>query len=130
MYLLCFLTIFAVTIVSRCLIWRRGDMLYWQTTLIYGYAQNVTKVSTASIMRLLQRKMIIQKRAPYYQLAKICGTDGNANSREKGWKSARNCVRESRYEVAILTGYSAKMTVQQRVALELMLAVSILHPFT
>ena len=74
-------------------------------------------------------KVTPRKRTPYCQIEKYVKLTEMPIVKKKA-KKGRKCVHESRYEVAILTGYFSKMTVQRRVALELMLAVSILHPFT
>lgn len=71
----------------------------------------VTKVSATSIMRILQRKMVTQKKEHrIVSWQKMYETDGNVDSRE-GWKKWAKLALESRYGVAVLTGYSDKMMV-------------------
>lgn len=59
---------------------------YWRMTLIYGYAQNVTKVSAASIIRLLQKKMVTPKKHHIVSWRKMYGTDGMSTVDKKAEK--------------------------------------------
>lgn len=84
---------------------------------MYGYVQNVTRMSSASITRLLQREMLLPAKKREHHIVswrKMCGTDGNADGRGKRLKKRAKLAREWRYEVAVLTGDSNKMTVQRQ----------------
>lgn len=97
-------------------------------TLIYGYAQNVTKVSAASIMRTLQRKIVTQKKSTALSAGEKCMEQTEMSTEEKAGKSAKLAL-ESRYGVAVLTEYSDKMMVAAMDCVGINV-VSILHPFT